>query len=140
MKVDHKDVSKYGVIEPENEIMPGLINVKSFVEKPEIDKAPSDYAIIGRYLLKPEIFDILAHQKTGRGGEIQLTDAIDTMNKTQRVFALVFKGERHDVGNKEGYLETSIEYGLKHPEIKKQLCAYLKRLAKQFEDEDKPKK
>lgn len=140
MPVPHKDVSKYGVIEPENEIMPGLINVKSFVEKPDIDKAPSDYAIIGRYLLTPEIFGILAHQKPGRGGEIQLTDAIDTMNKTQRVFAHVFKGERHDVGNKEGYLETSIEYGLKHPEIKEQLRAYIQRLGKQFEAEDKAKK
>ena len=120
--------------------MPGLINVKSFVEKPDIDKAPSDYAIIGRYLLTPEIFGILAHQKPGRGGEIQLTDAIDTMNKTQRVFAHVFKGERHDVGNKEGYLETSIEYGLKHPEIKEQLRAYIQRLGKQFEAEDKAKK
>ena len=140
MPVPHKEVSKYGVIEPENEIMPGLINVKSFVEKPDIDKAPSDYAIIGRYLLTPEIFGILAHQKPGRGGEIQLTDAIDTMNKTQRVFAHVFKGERHDVGNKEGYLETSIEYGLKHPEIKEQLRAYIQRLGKQFEAEDKAKK
>jgi UTP--glucose-1-phosphate uridylyltransferase len=140
MPVPHEEVSKYGVIEPENEIMPGLINVKSFVEKPDIDKAPSDYAIIGRYLLTPEIFDILANQKPGRGGEIQLTDAIDTMNKTQRVFAHVFKGERHDVGNKEGYLETSIEYGLKHPEIKEQLRAYIMQLSKKFEAEGKQNK
>lgn len=87
----------------------------------------------------PEIFEILANQKPGRGGEIQLTDAIDTMNKTQRVFAHVFKGERHDVGNKEGYLETSIEYGLKHPEIKDQLREYIQRLGKKFEAEDKRK-
>ncbi|MCT7742412.1 UTP--glucose-1-phosphate uridylyltransferase GalU [Lactobacillus crispatus] len=140
MPVPHEEVSKYGVIEPENEIMPGLINVKSFVEKPDIDKAPSDYAIIGRYLLTPEIFDILANQKPGRGGEIQLTDAIDTMNKTQRVFAHAFKGERHDVGNKEGYLETSIEYGLKHPEIKEQLRAYIMQLSKKFEAEGKQNK
>ena len=117
----------------------GLTNVKSFVAKPDVDKAPSDYAIIGRYLLMPEIFEILANQKPGRGGEIQLTDAIDTMNKTQRVFAHVFKGERHDVGNKEGYLETSIEYGLKHPEIKDQLREYIQRLGKKFEAEDKRK-
>ncbi|MCT6904298.1 MAG: UTP--glucose-1-phosphate uridylyltransferase, partial [Lactobacillus sp.] len=116
MPVPHKEVSKYGIIKPENEIMPGLINVKSFVEKPAVDKAPSDFAIIGRYLLTPEIFPILAEQKPDKGGEIQLTDAIDTMNKTQRVFAHVFNGVRHDVGNKENYLETSIEYGLKHPE------------------------
>ncbi len=140
MKVPHKDVSKYGVIEPETEIAPGLINVKSFVEKPEVDKAPSDYAIIGRYLLTPEIFDILADQKPGRGGEIQLTDAIDTMNKTQRVFAHVFKGERHDVGNKEGYLETSIEYGLNHPEIKDDLRKYIISLSKKLQSEVKKNK
>ncbi|WP_278391046.1 UTP--glucose-1-phosphate uridylyltransferase GalU [Lactobacillus acetotolerans] len=140
MKVPHKDVSKYGVIEPETEIAPGLINVKSFVEKPEVDKAPSDYAIIGRYLLTPEIFDILADQKPGRGGEIQLTDAIDAMNKTQRVFAHVFKGERHDVGNKEGYLETSIEYGLNHPEIKDDLRKYIISLSKKLQSEVKKNK
>ncbi|WP_278340610.1 UTP--glucose-1-phosphate uridylyltransferase GalU [Lactobacillus acetotolerans] len=140
MKVPHKDVSKYGVIEPETEIAPGLINVKSFVEKPEVDKAPSDYAIIGRYLLTPEIFDILADQKPGRGGEIQLTDAIDTMNKTQRVFAHVFKGKRHDVGNKEGYLETSIEYGLNHPEIKDDLRKYIISLSKKLQSEVKKNK
>jgi len=140
MKVPHKDVSKYGVIEPETEIAPGLINVKSFVEKPEVDKAPSDYAIIGRYLLTPEIFDILADQKPGRGGEIQLTDAIYTMNKTQRVFAHVFKGERHDVGNKEGYLETSIEYGLNHPEIKDDLRKYIISLSKKLQSEVKKNK
>lgn len=139
MKVPHKEVSKYGVIEPDDEIKPGLINVKSFVEKPAVDKAPSDYAIIGRYLLTPEIFDILAHQKPGRGGEIQLTDAIDTMNKTQRVFAHVFTGERHDVGNKEGYLETSIEYGLTHPETKDALRKYLINLGNELQKEDKNK-
>lgn len=137
MKVPHEEVSKYGVIEPSDEIEPGLINVKSFVEKPDVDKAPSDYAIIGRYLLTPEIFDILAHQKPGRGGEIQLTDAIDTMNKTQRVFAHVFKGDRHDVGNKEGYLETSIEYGLHHPRTKDELREYIINLGKKLAAEKK---
>ncbi|BDR60196.1 UTP--glucose-1-phosphate uridylyltransferase GalU [Lactobacillus xylocopicola] len=138
MPVPHKEVSKYGVIEPESEIMPGLINVKSFVEKPAVDKAPSDYAIIGRYLLTPEIFAILDDQRPDQGGEIQLTDAIDTMNKTQRVFAHVFEGTRHDVGNKESYLETSIEYGLKHPETKDALRQYIMALSKRLAD--KPEK
>ena len=130
MKVPHKEVSKYGVIAPNGKIADDLYNVKSFVEKPDVDKAPSDLAIIGRYLLTPEIFDILEHQKPGRGGEVQLTDAIDTMNKTQRVFAQVFKGQRFDVGNKEGYLETSIQYGLKHPETRDALHKYIKELGK----------
>ncbi|GFO99484.1 UTP--glucose-1-phosphate uridylyltransferase GalU [Lactobacillus helveticus] len=132
MKVPHKEVSKYGVIAPDGNIAPDLYNVKNFVEKPAVDKAPSDLAIIGRYLLTPEIFDILEHQKPGRGGEIQLTDAIDTMNKTQRVFAHVFKGERFDVGNKEGYLETSIQYGLIHPETRDALRKYIKELGKKL--------
>lgn len=136
MQVPHEEVSKYGVIEPTGEISPGLINVKSFVEKPEVDQAPSDYAIIGRYLLTPEIFDILAHQKPSRGGEVQLTDAIDTMNKTQRVFAHVFNGDRHDVGNKEGYLETSIGYGLTHPETKDALREYIIKLGRKLVAED----
>ena len=133
MKVPHQEISKYGVITPEGKIDDNLYNVKSFVEKPSVDEAPSDLAIIGRYLLTPEIFDILEHQKTGRGGEIQLTDAIDTMNSTQRVFAHVFKGERHDVGNKEGYLETSIQYGLKHPETRDALRKYIIELSKKLE-------
>lgn len=132
MKVPHKEVSKFGVIAPDGNIAPDLYNVKNFVEKPAVDKAPSDLAIIGRYLLTPEIFDILEHQKPGRGGEIQLTDAIDTMNKTQRVFAHVFKGERFDVGNKEGYLETSIQYGLIHPETRDAFRKYIKELGKKL--------
>lgn len=133
MKVPHEEVSKYGVIAPEGQIGEDLYNVKNFVEKPAVDKAPSDLAIIGRYLLTPEIFDILEHQKPGRGGEIQLTDAIDTMNQTQRVFAHLFKGQRFDVGNKEGYLETSIQYGLQHPETRDALRNYIMKLGKELE-------
>ena len=139
MQVPHEEVSKYGVIEPEGKITKDLYNVKSFVEKPAIEDAPSDLAIIGRYLLTPEIFDILEHQKPGRGGEIQLTDAIDSLNKTQRVFAHIFTGQRHDVGNKEGYLETSIQYGLKHPETKDELRKYIIALGKKLEQESKKK-
>ncbi|WP_236699166.1 UTP--glucose-1-phosphate uridylyltransferase, partial [Lactobacillus hominis] len=140
MRVPHEEVSKYGVIDPSGEIESGLYNVQSFVEKPAVDEAPSDLAIIGRYLLTPEIFDILATQKPGRGGEIQLTDAIDTMNKTQRVFAHEFKGERHDVGNKEGYLETAIEYGLTHPETKDALRQYIIDLGTKLSRQNKNKK
>ena len=108
----------------------GLYNVSKFVEKPAADEAPSNLAIIGRYVLTPEIFNILENQKPGEGNEIQLTDAIDTLNKKQRVFAKVFNGDRYDVGNKFGFLKTNIEYGLKHPETKDELKAYIKELAK----------
>ena len=137
MKVPHNEVDKYGVINPENKVKDDLYNVKNFVEKPDIDKAPSDLAIIGRYLLTPEIFDILENQKPGLGGEIQLTDAIDELNKTQRVFAHEFKGRRYDVGNKFGYLETSIEYGLKHPEVKDDLKKYIIDLAEELKKDTK---
>lgn len=132
MDVPHEDTSKYGIIDPGMEVEKGLFNVKNFVEKPAPENAPSDLAIIGRYLLTPEIFDILANQEPGAGGEIQLTDAIDTLNKTQRVFAHQFTGKRYDVGDKFGFLKTSIEYGLVHPEVKDSSKEYLIELGKEL--------
>ncbi|MCD5201502.1 UTP--glucose-1-phosphate uridylyltransferase GalU [Enterococcus casseliflavus] len=132
MDVPHEDTSKYGIIDPGMEVEKGLFNVKNFVEKPAPENAPSDLAIIGRYLLTPEIFDILANQEPGAGGEIQLTDAIDALNKTQRVFAHQFTGKRYDVGDKFGFLKTSIEYGLVHPEVKDSLKEYLIELGKEL--------
>lgn len=132
MKVPHEEVNKYGVIDPGTQSKPGLYDVKQFVEKPDVEKAPSDLAIIGRYLLTPEIFDMLETQKPGAGNEIQLTDAIDRLNQIQRVFAHEFKGDRFDVGYKFGYLKTSIEFGLKHPEVKDDLKAYIKELGKKL--------
>lgn len=132
MSVPHKDTSKYGVIEPNREIGKGLYDVNSFVEKPEPDKAPSNLAIIGRYLLTPEIFSLLEKQEPDQGGEIQLTDAIDELNKTQRVFAQEFKGKRYDVGTKIGLLEANIEYGLQHPDTKEELKSYLKNMSTKF--------
>lgn len=128
MPIPHEDTSKYGIIEPNGEVAKGLYDVNSFVEKPEPDKAPSNLAIIGRYLLTPEIFSLLEKQEPGLGGEIQLTDSIDELNKTQRVFAQEFSGKRYDVGTKIGMLEANIEYGLQHPETKDELKAYLKKI------------
>lgn len=128
MEIPHEDTDKYGVVAPNEEVSEGLYDVNHFVEKPKPENAPSNLAIIGRYLLRPEIFDILENQEPGLGGEIQLTDAIDTLNKTQRVFAHEFKGKRYDVGNKMGMLEANIEYGLTHPEVKDELVEYLKAL------------
>lgn len=133
MPVPHEEVSAYGVIAPQGEGVNGLYSVETFVEKPAPEEAPSDLAIIGRYLLTPEIFAILENQKPGAGNEIQLTDAIDTLNKTQRVFAREFKGKRYDVGDKFGYMKTSIEYGLNHPQTKKDLKQYIIDLGKALE-------
>ena len=134
MKVPHQDVDKYGVIAPEGEVEKGLYNVANFVEKPAVADAPSDLAIIGRYLLTPEIFNILENQTPGAGNEIQLTDAIETLNKTQRVFAREFTGRRYDVGDKFGFVKTSIEYGLTHPQIKDDLRSYIVALGKELEN------
>ncbi|RXI21898.1 UTP--glucose-1-phosphate uridylyltransferase GalU [Pediococcus pentosaceus] len=134
LPVPHEEVSKYGVIDPSEEVEKDLYNVSKFVEKPAVDEAPSNLAIIGRYVLTPEIFNILEKQGLGEGNEVQLTDAIDTLNKKQRVFAKVFNGDRYDVGNKFGFLKTNIEYGLKHPETKDGLKTYIKELAKELEE------
>ena len=136
MHVPYEDVSSYGVIAPQGEVINGLYSVETFVEKPAPEDAPSDLAIIGRYLLTPEIFQILEHQKPGAGNEIQLTDAIDTLNKTQRVFAREFKGARYDVGNKFGFMKTSIDYALNHPQVKDELKDYLIQLGKELAEKD----
>ncbi|MFQ8676660.1 MAG: UTP--glucose-1-phosphate uridylyltransferase GalU [Enterococcus avium] len=140
MRVPEKETSKYGIINPGEEVSKGLFNVKNFVEKPKPEEAPSNLAIIGRYLLTPEIFEVLAAQKPGAGNEIQLTDAIDTLNRTQRVFAHEFNGKRFDVGDKFGFMTTSIEYGLKHPEIKDKLHDYIIALGKELSGQNKVKK
>ncbi|MCT0151323.1 UTP--glucose-1-phosphate uridylyltransferase GalU [Fructilactobacillus fructivorans] len=140
MKVPHKETSKYGVIDPVSEVSDGLYNVRNFVEKPDPKDAPSDLAIIGRYLLTPQIFDVLEHTKPGKGNEIQLTDAINTLNQTQRVFAHEFKGDRYDTGNKLSWLETNITFGLKHPEIEQELREYIKKLGQKLTKEDEQQK
>ena len=137
MPVPHEEVSAYGVIAPQGEGVNGLYSVETFVEKPNPEDAPSDLAIIGRYLLTPEIFDLLEKQEPGAGNEIQLTDAIDALNKTQRVFAREFKGKRYDVGDKYGYMKTSIEYGHNHPQTKEDLKNYIIALGKELEGKTK---
>ncbi|MCY7171222.1 UTP--glucose-1-phosphate uridylyltransferase GalU [Streptococcus gallolyticus subsp. gallolyticus] len=137
MPVPHEEVSSYGVIAPQGEGIDGLYSVEKFVEKPAPEDAPSDLAIIGRYLLTPEIFNILETQEPGAGNEIQLTDAIDTLNKTQRVFARQFNGDRYDVGDKFGFMKTSIDYALQHPQIKDSMKQYLIDLGKELEADSK---
>ncbi|RCW17520.1 UTP--glucose-1-phosphate uridylyltransferase [Streptococcus gallolyticus] len=137
MPVPHEEVSAYGVIAPHGDGNDGLYSVETFVEKPKPEEAPSNLAIIGRYLLTPEIFNILETQTPGAGNEIQLTDAIDTLNKTQRVFARQFNGDRYDVGDKFGFMKTSIDYALQHPQIKDSMKQYLIDLGKELEADSK---
>ncbi|HLQ40651.1 MAG TPA: UTP--glucose-1-phosphate uridylyltransferase GalU [Tetragenococcus sp.] len=137
MKVPHEETAKYGIINPNSQVEAGLYNVKNFVEKPDPAEAPSDLAIIGRYLLTPEIFSILENLKPGANNEIQLTDAIDVLNKTQRVFAREFKGQRFDVGDKFGFMKTSILYGLNHPQIKDDLAEFIIETGEKLKTEKK---
>ena len=95
------------------------------MEKPALGTAPSNLAIMGRYILTPEIFNFLEKQGAGAGGEIQLTDAIEQLNQIQRVFAYDFEGKRYDVGEKIGFVKTTIEFALQHEELRDELLEYL---------------
>jgi UTP--glucose-1-phosphate uridylyltransferase len=127
--VADEDVSKYGIINPNgHEIESGVINVQSLVEKPKVENAPSNYAIMGRYVLRPEIFDILENLPPGAGGEIQLTDAINQMNKTQAVLAYHFKGLRYDVGDKLGFIKATVDFALEREGLKEDVYKYLQEV------------
>lgn len=111
-KVADSQVHKYGVVNPSENINERCASVKGFVEKPKKEEAPSNFAILGRYVLTPEIFDLLETQEAGKGNEIQLTDAIDRLTKQQKVFAYDFEGVRYDVGDKAGFLKAQIDFAL----------------------------
>ena len=102
--------------------------MRQFVEKPAQGTAPSNLAIMGRYVLTPEIFMFLDNQQKGAGGEIQLTDAIQRLNEIQRVFAYDFEGIRYDVGEKFGFIKTTIEMALQHEELKDELIEYMNEI------------
>ena len=130
-EVSDSETHRYGIIAPA-EIDGDLMKVDHFVEKPEPGRAPSNFAIMGRYVLTPEIFLLLAEQKPGAGGEIQLTDAIEKLNAIRPVRAFAFEGKRYDVGEKYGFIETTIEFALQRPELKAQLLElFEKKLAEE---------
>ncbi|WP_058554976.1 UTP--glucose-1-phosphate uridylyltransferase GalU [Thiohalocapsa sp. ML1] len=122
------ETDKYGIVatEPQPD---GTLRVVSIVEKPKPADAPSNLAVVGRYLLTPTIFDKLEQTTPGAGGEIQLTDAIAALLEDEPVIAYPFAGKRYDCGSKEGYLEATVEYALSHPELGESFRAYLKQLA-----------
>ncbi|WP_010648264.1 UTP--glucose-1-phosphate uridylyltransferase GalU [Oceanobacillus massiliensis] len=128
-RVPDEDTHRYGIIDP-LEKSDRRYQVKNFVEKPEKGTAPSNLAIIGRYILTPEIFDFLDKQQIGAGGEVQLTDAIEQLNQFQRVFAYEFTGKRYDVGEKLGFIQTTIEFGLNREDLRGPLEDYLKEITK----------
>lgn len=131
--VPEEETYRYGIIEPELQIG-RRYQVKNFIEKPEKGTAPSTLAIMGRYILTPEIFMFLDRQEKGSGGEIQLTDAIQKLNQIQRVFAYVFEGRRYDVGEKIGFVKTTIEFAMQNEEIRDELIPFMKELLEQSGD------
>ena len=127
-RVPHEEIGSYGVVDVKP-VGPGLGEIKGIVEKPKPDEAPSDLAVVGRYILTPRIFKILQRTPQGAGGEIQLTDAISQMMQEQTVLAYEFDGKRYDCGSKLGYLQANVEYALKHPEVGESFRNYLHQLA-----------
>ena len=130
MEVSHEATARYGVIAGEavGPDDPGLYKVSGLVEKPEPGEAPSNLAIIGRYILTPKIFEKLEQTPRGAGGEIQLTDAIEALMKEQDVYGYAFDGVRYDAGTTMGWLEASIELALQRPDIGGQFRQYLQTL------------
>jgi UTP--glucose-1-phosphate uridylyltransferase len=127
-KVDKSKTGSYGIVEYESNENEVLNKIKAIIEKPEPKNAPSDQAVIGRYILNPGIFDLLEKVNPGAGGEIQLTDAIAMLIKNEPVYAYHFNGVRYDCGSKIGYLKATVDYALDHPELGKSFADYLKKL------------
>lgn len=127
-EVSKCDVSKYGIIQSSGNLGKNTHNIIDMVEKPRIDRAPSNLAIMGRYILIPEILDILEHTRPGSGGEVQLTDAIRELNKSRRIIGYEFEGLRYDVGDKFGFIKANLEFALSRDDLGDELRQYLLEL------------
>jgi UTP--glucose-1-phosphate uridylyltransferase len=129
MQVEGEAISRFGVIEPETEVEPGVFKIRNVVEKPKFADAPSDMAVIGRYIFTPELFDALENTKPGAGGEIQVADAMRVLLDEGRPFyAVRLEGTRHDAGDKLGFLIATVEYALKRADLAPDFKKYLKSL------------
>jgi UTP--glucose-1-phosphate uridylyltransferase len=126
-QVDKENVDKYGIVDGVK-ISERVYKVNNLVEKPQVDLAPSNVAILGRYIITPDIFDILDDTAPGKGDEIQLTDALKTLISKQDIYAYVFEGRRYDVGDKLGFLEATVEFALKRDDLKVPFMQYLQTL------------
>lgn len=122
--VDKEDVNKYGIVDGIH-IEDRVYKVKKLVEKPAVEESPSNVAILGRYIITPQIFDILKNTAPGKGGEIQLTDALQTLIESEAMYAYNFEGRRYDVGDKFGFLQATVEFALKREELRDQFIEYL---------------
>ncbi|OEK52594.1 UTP--glucose-1-phosphate uridylyltransferase GalU [Staphylococcus equorum] len=126
-QVDEDETHRYGIVDP-SESNDRLFSVEKFVEKPKAGTSPSNLAIMGRYVLTPEIFNYLEKQEIGTGGEIQLTDAIEYLNNDDCVYAYDFEGDRYDVGEKQGFVKTTIQFALNNDEMSDEIAEFIKSL------------
>ena len=127
-----QDIHKYGVVDGDK-IAEGLYTVRSLVEKPKAEAAPSNVAIMGRYIITPAIFDILEKTAPGAGNEIQLTDALKTLATKEKMLAYAFKGRRHDVGDKLGFLQATVEFALQREDLREPFLRYLQQVVREYE-------
>ncbi len=127
MRVEGEAISRFGVIDAE-EIEPNVFRIKDMVEKPKFEDAPSDLAIVGRYIFTPDIFGAIEQTKPGAGGEIQITDAMRILLKERPFYAVKLDGVRHDAGDKLGFLIATVEFALKRPDLAPKFVEYLKSL------------
>ncbi|AAO36750.1 UTP-glucose-1-phosphate uridylyltransferase [Clostridium tetani E88] len=134
-QVVREDVYKYGIVEGKH-IENNVYKVKDLIEKPDVDEAPSNIAILGRYIITPKIFEILSTIEPGKGGEIQLTDALKKLSLQEAIYAYDFEGRRYDVGDKLGFLEATIEFALRKDEIKNDFEKYILGIAEQIQSEE----
>ncbi|EFF65534.1 UTP--glucose-1-phosphate uridylyltransferase GalU [Selenomonas noxia] len=126
--VSDEQVSSYGIVGGETLENRRLMRVSDMVEKPSLEEAPSRMAVLGRYIIRPEIFSILGETKPGKGGEIQLTDALKVLAQREAVYAYDFEGKRYDLGDKLGFLEATVEFALRRPDLGGPFQAYLKKI------------
>lgn len=126
-RVPREDVSAYGIIDAE-EIRPGVYRIRDLVEKPPVEEAPSDLAIIGRYILTPDIFPALEATVSDRTGEIQLTNGLRALLKTRPIYGCVIDGVRHDTGNKLGFLKAVVYFALRRPDLAEPFRKYLREI------------
>lgn len=135
MEVPGEDVCKYGILDAVQE-RSGVYRINDLVEKPPVEKAPSRLAVMGRYIIDPRIFSVLAETKPGAGGEIQLTDALKVLCREQSMYGMAFQGKRYDVGDKLGYLQATVEFALARQDLAAGFQEYLQSVCKELNDKE----
>ncbi|MBC8438935.1 MAG: UTP--glucose-1-phosphate uridylyltransferase GalU [Deltaproteobacteria bacterium] len=131
MEIEKDQTDKYGILDAQ-EVEKSIFKINDMVEKPSPDKAPSNLAIVGRYILTPKIFEFLGKKEKGAGGEIQLTDAMKTLLKEQPIYGYKFNGQRFDCGDKAGFQMANLAYALERPDIRDRLIKFIKKIQKDF--------